>query len=151
MDPQYYTRLAMAGWIFVPVVFASLVANGLQAWNHLVREALSKDFNSATQLAILSPSVIQKRPSFQHIPLDAVFHLFFSSYAPNDFRAWTETRLGLVRLFFRFARAHIMNVQAKPQISCALLMVDMVTGQLTGSWDNDAKATAQALPSSFEK
>jgi len=136
MDPQYYTRLAMAGWIFVAVVFASVVASGGQAWSLLVREALSKDFNSAIPLAIVgavvgigappavgflmekltsvvvflagwtishyrfvkelteaAPSVVQEQPSFQHIPSHAVFHLFFSSYAPSNFRAWTETRV----------------------------------------------------------
>jgi hypothetical protein len=136
MDPQYYTRIAMAGWIFVAVVLASLVASGGQAWNNLVREALSKDFNSAIPLAIVgavvgigappavgflmekltsvvvwrakwtmshydctkelkqaAPSAIQKQPSFQDIPPHAVFHLFFFSYAPSNFRAWTELRL----------------------------------------------------------
>ena len=57
MDPQYYTRLAMAGWIFVAVLFVSLVAGGGQAWNYLVRQALSKDFNSTIPLAIVGAVV----------------------------------------------------------------------------------------------
>ncbi len=175
MDAQYYTRIAMAGWIFVAVVFASLVAGGGQTWNHLVVVALSKDFNSAIPLAIVgavigigappaagflmekltsvvvwqakwtmshydcieelmqaAPSVIRKQPRFQRTPSRAVFHLFFSSYAPNNFRLWTETRQTHMYAALNGVVAVVLGLVtaggAFHAFSCGVLLISLAAG-----------------------
>jgi hypothetical protein len=57
MDPQYYTRIAMAGWMFVAVIIASMWASDSHAWKALIQVALSKDVNTVVPLTILGAVV----------------------------------------------------------------------------------------------
>lgn len=50
MDPQYYTRIAMAGWVFLAVILATLWGSGSPQWDTLLQLLQQKEISGAVAL-----------------------------------------------------------------------------------------------------